>query len=162
MGLVSSETHIRHLRRALKLAADNARSGAGGPFGAVIAIGDEIVAKGVNRVTLDLDPTAHAEVSAIRDACRKLGRFSLRGCTLYSSCEPCPMCLSAIYWAHVDSLYFAAGREDAASAGFDDSFLYQQIPLGLEQRTLPSARLLMDEGAEAFELWLKRSDRIPY
>ncbi len=156
------EVHIRHLRRALKLASDNARSGQGGPFGAVIAVGQEIVAEGVNRVTLDLDPTAHAEVSAIREACRKLGRFSLRGCILYSSCEPCPMCLSAIYWARLDALYFSAGRQDAARAGFDDSFLYEQISLDIGQRTLPTARLLVDEGTEAFALWLERSDRIPY
>ena len=156
------EVQLRHLRRALKLASDNARSGQGGPFGAVIAGGEEIVAEGVNRVTLDLDPTAHAEVWAIREACRKLGRFSLEGCTLYSSCEPCPMCLSAIYWARLDALYFAAGREDAARAGFDDSFLYEQIPLGIERRTLPTARLLADEGSEAFALWLNRPDRVPY
>lgn len=156
------EVQLRHLRRALKLASDNARSGQGGPFGAVIAAGEEIVAEGVNRVTLDLDPTAHAEVWAIREACRKLGRFSLEGCTLYSSCEPCPMCLSAIYWARLDALYFAAGREDAARAGFDDSFLYEQIPLGIERRTLPTARLLADEGSEAFALWLNRPDRVPY
>jgi len=159
---VSDETHIRHLRRALKLASDNARSGNGGPFGAVIAAGDEVIAEGVNRVAANLDPTAHAEVSAIREACLKLGRFSLRGCALYSSCEPCPMCLGAIYWARLDALYFAASREDAAGAGFDDSFLYEQIPLGLRQRALPTARLLPEEGAEAFAAWLKRPDRIPY
>jgi guanine deaminase len=159
---VTEELHTRHLRRALKLASDNARSGHGGPFGAVIAAGDEIVAEGINRVTLDLDPTAHAEVSAIREACRKLGRFSLQGCTLYSSCEPCPMCLGAIYWARLDALYFAATREDAARAGFDDSFLYEQIPLGLHERALPTRRLLEDEGPEAFAAWLKRPDRIPY
>ncbi len=162
MDLVSEEIHISHLRRALKLASDNARSGQGGPFGAVIVTDGKVVAEGVNRVSLDLDPTAHAEVSAIRQACRELGRFSLRGCTLYSSCEPCPMCLSAIYWARIDALYFAAGREDAARAGFDDSFLYEQIPLAIERRTLPTARLLPEESSEAFGLWLNRPDRVPY
>ena len=160
--MVSNEIHIRHLRRALKLASENARSRTGGPFGAVIAAGDEIVAEGVNRVTSELDPTAHAEVCAIREACRKLGRFSLQGCTLYSSCEPCPMCLSAIYWARLDALYFAAGRDDAARAGFDDSFLYQQIPLALDERKLPTRQLLMDEGGEAFAEWLRQPGRIPY
>lgn len=159
---MSQEVHIRHLRRALKLASDNARSGQGGPFGAVIATGDETVAEGVNRVTSELDPTAHAEVSAIREACRKLGRFSLQGYTIYSSCEPCPMCLSAIYWAHLDALYFAGNRQDAARAGFDDSFLYEQIPLSVEERALPTTRLLADEGEEAFAVWLKRPDRTPY
>lgn len=159
---MSNETHIRHLRRALKLASDNARSGKGGPFGAVIAAGDEIVAEGVNRVTSELDPTAHAEVCAIREACRKLGRFSLPGCTLYSSCEPCPMCLSAIYWARLDALYFAAGREDAARAGFDDSFLYLQIPLAVHERKLPTTQLLENEGEEAFAEWLRQPGRIRY
>jgi guanine deaminase len=159
---VSDETHLRHLRRALKLASNNAKSGLGGPFGAVIAAGAEVVAEGVNRVTSELDPTAHAEVSAIREACRKLGRFSLQGCTMYSSCEPCPMCLGAIYWARLDGLYFAASREDAARAGFDDSFLYEQIPLGMHERKLPTSRLLQDEGTEAFTLWLRQPGRIPY
>lgn len=156
------QVHLRLLRRALELASDNAESGNGGPFGAVIGVGGEIIAEGMNRVTSELDPTAHAEVSAIREACRKLGRFSLQGCTIYSSCEPCPMCLSAIYWARLDALYFAASREDAARAGFDDSFLYAQIPLAVSERTLPTERLLADEGAEAFATWLKRPDRIPY
>jgi guanine deaminase len=159
---VSNETQLRHLRQALKLASDNARSGTGGPFGAVIAAGDEVVATGVNRVTTELDPTAHAEICAIREACRKLGRFSLQGCTLYSSCEPCPMCLSAIYWARLDGLCFAASRQDAARAGFDDSFLYEQIPLAVQKRKLPTSRLLPDEGTEAFAVWLKQPGHIPY
>ena len=159
---MNTEIHLRHLRRALHLAIENANSGAGGPFGAVIAQGEEIVAEGVNRVTSDLDPTAHAEVCAIREACRKLGRFSLRGYTLYASCEPCPMCLSAIYWARLDALYFAAGREDAARAGFDDSLLYEQIPLAVHERKLPTVRMLSGEGAEAFEAWLKQAERTPY
>ena len=160
--LVPDETHLRQLRRALKLASENIRSGMGGPFGAVIAAGDEILAEGTNRVTSELDPTAHAEISAIRAACRKLGRFSLQGYTLYSSCEPCPMCLSAIYWARLDALYFAASREDAARAGFDDSFLYQQLPLDIHERKLPTIRLLQDEGTEAFEGWLRQPGRVPY
>ena len=159
---MNTEIHLRHLRRALQLATENAASGAGGPFGAVIARGEEIVAEGVNRVTSELDPTAHAEVCAIREACRKLGRFSLQGYTLYASCEPCPMCLSAIYWARLDALYFAAGRDDAARAGFDDSLLYEQIPLAVQERKLPTVRMLSGEGAKAFEAWLKQAARIPY
>jgi guanine deaminase len=160
--LVSNEIHLRHLRRALKLAFENASSGSGGPFGAVITAGDEIVAEGVNRVTSDLDPTAHAEIGAIREACRKLGRFSLQGYTLYSSCEPCPMCLSAIYWARLDALFFAASREDAARAGFDDSLLYEQIPLAMNERRLRTARLLQNEGTEAFAVWMNHPSRISY
>lgn len=159
---MSNEIHLRHLRRALKLAFDNASSGRGGPFGAVIASGEEIVAEGVNRVTAELDPTAHAEIGAIREACRKLGRFSLQGYTLYSSCEPCPMCLSAIYWARLDALFFAASREDAARAGFDDSLLYEQIPLPMNERRLRTSRLLENEGTEAFAVWMNHPGRVPY
>ncbi len=160
--MVPNEIHIRHLRRALRLATDNASAGTGGPFGAVIAAGGALVAEGTNQVTSGLDPTAHAEICAIREACRKLGRFSLQGYTLFSSCEPCPMCLSAIYWARLDALYFAASREDAARAGFDDSLLYDQIPLRVEERKLPTVRMLPDEGADAFEAWLKQPNRVAY
>lgn len=159
---MSNEIHQRHLRRALDLAFENATSGRGGPFGAVIAAGEEIVAEGVNRVTSERDPTAHAEIGAIREACRKLGQFSLQGYTLYSSCEPCPMCLSAIYWARLDALFFAASREDAARAGFDDSLLYEQIPLAMDERRLPTTRLLQSEGTEAFAVWMNHPGRISY
>lgn len=159
---MSNETHIRQLRRALKLASDNARSGTGGPFGAVIAACDEIVAEGVNRVTSELDPTAHAEVCAIREACRKLGRFSLQGCILYSSCEPCPMCLSAIYWARIGHIYYANDRHDAASIGFRDDFLYHEIPLPLDQRSIPTERLLAAEGRAAFDEWDQKPDKVQY
>lgn len=160
--MVQKELHIGHLRRALALATENAVAGKGGPFGAVIALGSEVITEGVNRVSAELDPTAHAEISAIRQACRKLGRFSLQGCTIYSSCEPCPMCLAAIYWAHLDGLYFAAGREDAAQAGFDDSLLYAQIPLAVAERSLPTTQFLADEGQYPFAEWLKRPDRVRY
>ena len=116
---MSESIHERFLSRALELAKDNATSGRGGPFGAVIARGEEIVVESVNLVTASLDPTAHAELNAIREACRKLGTFTLQACTLYSSCEPCPMCLGAIYWARLGALYFAGTRQDAARAGFD-------------------------------------------
>lgn len=154
--------HEEFLRRAIRLAAENAGQGRGGPFGAVIAAGGEVIAEGVNRVTADLDPTAHAEVVAIRAACRKLGRFDLRGAVIYSSCEPCPMCLGAIYWARLDALYYAAGREDAARAGFDDSFLYEQCALPEAQRALPCRRIALADAGQPFEAWLGSAHRIPY
>jgi len=119
----------RFLQRAIALAAGNARTSAGGPFGAVVVKDGVVIGEGVNQVTAHHDPTAHAEVLAIREACRKLGVFQLPGCELYTSCEPCPMCLGAIYWARVDRVYFAATQQQAAEAGFDDAFIYQQIPL---------------------------------
>jgi guanine deaminase len=160
--LVSESIHERFLRRALELAKDNATSGRGGPFGAVVARGEEIVLESVNLVTASLDPTAHAELNAIREACRKLGTFSLQDCTLYSSCEPCPMCLGAIYWARLGALYFAGTRQDAARAGFDDSLLYDQIALPVFERRLNTVRLLDSAGAAPFEAWLRQPGRIPY
>lgn len=154
--------HEEFLRRAIRLAVENAGQGRGGPFGAVIAMGGEVIAEGANHVTSELDPTAHAEVVAIRAACRRLGRFDLRGASLYSSCEPCPMCLGAIYWARLDALYYAAGREDAARAGFDDSFLYDQFALPEAQRALPTHRLALEEAVLPFDAWLASAHRIPY
>lgn len=121
-----------------------------------------MIAEGANHVTANLDPTAHAEVEAIRAACRRLGRFDLRGAALYSSCEPCPMCLGAIYWARLDALYYAAGREDAARAGFDDSFLYEQFALPEQRRALPTRRIVLDDAARPFEVWVASEHRIPY
>jgi guanine deaminase len=160
--LVSESSHERFLRRALELAKDNATSGRGGPFGAVIARGEEIVVESVNLVTASLDPTAHAELNAIREACRKLGTFTLQACTLYSSCEPCPMCLGAIYWARLDALYFAGTRQDAALAGFDDSLLYEQIALPMFERRLRTVHLLEADGAAPFDAWLRHPGRISY
>jgi len=159
---VSESIHERFLSRALELAKDNATSGRGGPFGAVIARGEEIVVESVNLVTASLDPTAHAELNAIREACRKLGTFTLQACTLYSSCEPCPMCLGAIYWARLGALYFAGTRQDAARAGFDDSLLYEQIALPMFERRLRTVRLLDSDGAAPFEAWLRHPGRISY
>lgn|GEM_PF-90578 len=156
------KSHGDALRRAIALAAENVRQGRGGPFGAVIVRGGAIIAEGVNRVTCFNDPTAHAEVAAIRDACRQTGDFNLSGCSIYSSCEPCPMCLGAIYWARLDRLYFAATREDAARAGFDDSFLYSQIPLDVRDRALPTTRLLGAEGRKPFRLWEASAGKIRY
>jgi guanine deaminase len=152
----------RHMRRAIELAKENVRNRQGGPFGAVIVRGGQVIAEGTNLVTSQNDPTAHAEVVAIRRACEKLGHFELRGCELYTSCEPCPMCLGAIYWARLGSLFFACTREDAAAAGFDDRFIYDQIPLAAEDRNLHTSSLLRDEGLEAFRVWSESPDRIPY
>lgn len=152
----------KYLRRAIGLAEKNASLGRGGPFGAVIVKEGRVVSVGVNQVTGTHDPTAHAEVVAIRRACRRLGHFELKGCVLYSSCEPCPMCLSAIYWARVEGLVYAATRFDASAVGFDDGFLYEQIPLEESQRSLRTVRALAAEGLAPFEAWRRMESRVPY
>lgn len=149
------------MREAIRLSVDNVRNG-GGPFGAVIARDGKIVATGVNRVTPDCDPTAHAEVSAIRAACKELGTFDLSGCEIYSSCEPCPMCLGAIYWAHLDKLYFGNNKHDAAEIGFDDAFIYEELDLKPADRHLPSEVLLPDEAISAFNDWKNKADKVEY
>lgn len=154
-------THTDYLQRAIALAAENVRQG-GGPFGAIIVKDGQIVARGVNRVTPDLDPTAHAEVQAIRSACRALHTFDLTGCTIYSSCEPCPMCLGAIYWARLSHLYFAADKQDAARAGFDDAFIYRELSLPYASRHLPTLPLPCPEGLAPFKLWTEKDDKVAY
>lgn len=149
------------MRKAIELSVKNVAEG-GGPFGAVIARDGEIVATGVNRVTDDNDPTAHAEVSAIRAACRKLGTFDLSGCEIYTSCEPCPMCLGAIYWAHLDRMYYGNDKHDAARIGFDDAFIYEELDRDPSQRRLRMQELLPDEAYHAFEMWEKKSDKVEY
>ena len=149
------------MRKAIELSIENVKNG-GGPFGAVIVHGDEIIATGVNRVTANNDPTAHAEVSAIRAACEKLGTFNLEGCEIYTSCEPCPMCLGAIYWAHLDKMYYGNTKHDAAEIGFDDSFIYEEIALTPEHRRLTSYRLLGEEALKAFRLWTDKADKVEY
>lgn len=149
------------MRKAIALSKENVANG-GGPFGAVIARDGEIIATGVNRVTSNHDATAHAEVSAIRNACAKLGTHDLSGCEIYSSCEPCPMCLGAIYWAHLDRLYYGNDKHDAANIGFDDSFIYDELDLKPEQRHLASSRLLSEEALAAFRLWDEKPDKIEY
>lgn len=151
-----------HMREAIRLSVEKMRAGCGGPFGAVVVREGRIIGRGWNQVTTSNDPTAHAEVVAIREACRHLGDFRLAGCELYASCEPCPMCLGAAYWARVDRLYFAAGRQDAADAGFDDEFLYGEIALPFSQRRLATAQGLRDEALAAFAEWKAKADRIPY
>ena len=149
------------MREAIKLSAESVRSG-GGPFGAVIVRDGEIIARGENRVTVCNDPTAHAEVSAIREAAARLGTYDLSGCELYSSCEPCPMCLGAIYWARLDKLYYAGTRADAANVGFDDAHIYEELPLEPSQRELPTETLLREEAQRVFEAWAEKADKKEY
>jgi len=154
-------TDERLLREAIRLARTRMHRGAG-PFGAVIARDGVIVARGWNAVTATQDPTAHAEVVAVRRACRALDTFHLEGCVLYSSCEPCPMCLGAAFWARLDRLVYAATRDDAAHAGFDDAFIYDQVPLAPEARSLHTDRLLRGEAVAVFDEWLAKPDRVQY
>ncbi|MGN0048231.1 MAG: nucleoside deaminase [Bacteroides sp.] len=149
------------MRQAIQLAVDNVANG-GGPFGAVIVRGDEVIATGVNRVTANHDPTAHAEVSAIRAACQRLQTFDLTGCDIYTSCEPCPMCLGAIYWAHLDRVYYGCHKGDAAAAGFDDSFIYDELALDLRHRHKYIEELLPEEAQRSFDAWRAKEDKIEY
>jgi tRNA(Arg) A34 adenosine deaminase TadA len=150
------------LREAIRLAHDGMESGSGGPFGAVVVQGDRIVGRGSNRVTSTNDPTAHAEIVAIRAACATLGTFALAGCDIYCSCEPCPMCLAAIHWARLDRIAHAASAEDAARAGFDDGEFYRQLRLPPDQRRIPTTVALADEARLVFDAWIRKPDRIPY
>jgi tRNA(Arg) A34 adenosine deaminase TadA len=149
------------MRAAIGLALENIKNG-GGPFGAVVARGGEIVGRGANRVTATNDPTAHAEILAIRDACRRLGTFQLEGCELYTSCEPCPMCLGAAYWARPAKIHFAATQADAAAAGFDDAFIFRQFALPAAERSLPQLPFLRGEALAVFEVWKNHAGRVEY
>lgn len=149
------------MREAIRLALENVNNG-GGPFGAVIVKDGKIIATGVNRVTANNDPTAHAEVCAIRSACQALGTFVLEGCDIYSTCEPCPMCLGAIYWAHIDRLYYACNKYDAADAGFDDSFIYKELALTKDERRLKTEILIPEEAKRIFEEWKNNEDKTEY
>ena len=154
-------TNKELMRRAIELSKQSVRNG-GGPFGAVIARNGEIVAEGSNCVTIDCDPTAHAEVSTIRKACKALKTFDLSGCEIFTSCEPCPMCFGAIYWAHLDKIYMGNDRKDAAKIGFDDDFIYEEIALKPEDRKKPSEVLLREEALEAFKMWDEKEDKTEY
>jgi len=154
--------HNPFMARAIQLSVENVRSGQGGPFGAIIVKSGEIIAEGVNCVSLTNDPTAHAEVIAIREACKKLQFFELKGCEIYTSCEPCPMCLGAIYWARPDRVYFGNTAADAAKVGFDDSFIYQEIAQTHSQRKIPMIQMMRDEALEAFRAWDQKSNKVPY
>ena len=152
---------IGFMREALRLAADNIRQG-GGPFGAVVVKNGQIIGSGVNRVTSSMDPTAHAEINAIRQACSHLGHWQLEGCEIYSSCEPCPMCLGAIYWARPAVLFYANTRQDAAAIHFDDDFIYRELTLPPERRNIPTIQLLRAEGLAVFSAWEADPDKIRY
>ena len=154
-------THQELMQLAIRLSEENVQNG-GGPFGAVIAKEGEVVATGVNRVTANNDPTAHAEVSAIREACRKVKNFKLDGCVVYSSCEPCPMCLSALYWAGISKIYYANTKDDAKAIDFDDSFIYEQLSLDRPDRSIPSEQMLRNEALHAFEMWRDKEDKTEY
>lgn len=154
--------HMLFLHKAIELARINVAKNAGGPFGALIVKDNTIIAEGVNIVTASNDPTAHAEIVAIRQACQKLGSFQLTGCTLYASCEPCPMCLSALYWARPAGLYFAATRHDAAKAGFDDAFIYNELKVPLEDRQLVTVVLDHPEAQIPFSEWEKSQNKTAY
>lgn len=150
------------MRIAIELAEQNVKQAAGGPFGAVVVKDGEIVAQSANQVVTQNDPTAHAEVSAIRLACRQLGTYDLEGCTIYTSCEPCPMCLGAIYWARIETIYYGNTKTDAAAIGFDDHFIYQELELPLEKRQLKIIQLLPDEALTAFRLWQSSVTKTDY
>ncbi|MGZ8137387.1 MAG: nucleoside deaminase [Methylococcaceae bacterium] len=154
--------HEKFLQLAVDLAIDNAGSGEGGPYGAVIVKDNQLIAASANKVTRSLDPTAHAEIMAIRLACKKLEDFQLRGCILYASCEPCPMCLGAIYWARLEKVYFACSRYDAAAANFDDSFIYDEIAVLPSERRIAMLHVNLPNALRPFDIWTQSSNKICY
>lgn len=154
--------HKEFLQQAIDLAVENARTGQGGPYGAVIVKDDRLIAASGNKVTSSIDPTAHAEVMAIRLACKYLNDFQLQGCILYSSCEPCPMCLGAIYWARLAKVYFACSRHDAAAANFDDSFIYDEISVLPHERRIAMLHLNLPNAMQPFNIWAEKSDKVLY
>ena len=156
-----SRDDAKYMRMAIDLSVENVDNG-GGPFGAVIVRDGEIIATGVNRVVANNDPTAHAEVSAIRNACQHLQTYQLEGCTIYSSCEPCPMCLSAIYWAGIKRLCYGNTKADAKAIDFDDSFIYDQLDLAYEDRSIKCEHFMRDAAQKAYNKWAEKSDKIPY
>jgi len=149
------------MKRAIELSIESVNNG-GGPFGSVIVKNSNIIAEGSNKVTLSNDPTAHGEMVAIREACKKLNTFSLKGCELYSTCEPCPMCLSAIYWARIEKIYYANTREDAKKIDFDDSLIYSEFHKNIDERKIPMIQTMRNEALKAFELWNKKTDKVKY
>ena len=149
------------MTRAIELSIENVNLG-GGPFGSIIVKNDKVIAEGSNKVTLNNDPTAHGEIVAIRKACKSLNNFNLSGCELYSTCEPCPMCLSAIYWAHIDKVYYANTRDDAKKIDFDDSLIYSELLKNVKIRKIPMAQMMREEALKAFELWDKKTDKVKY
>jgi guanine deaminase len=154
--------HEKFMRMAIDLSEYNVREAQGGPFGAVIVKDGMVVARSANKVVPQNDPTAHAEISAIRLACQELGTFNLEGCEIYASCEPCPMCLGAIYWARIDKIYYANTKTDAAEIGFDDHFIYKELDLPMDKRKLPLIQLMRDEALSAFKLWSESESKTDY
>ena len=154
--------HEQFLQQAIDLAVENARTGVGGPYGAVIVKAGQVIAASANRVTRDMDPTAHAEIMAIRQACQKLNDFQLSNCILYTSCEPCPMCLGAIYWARLEKVYFACSRHDAAAANFDDSFIYDEIAVAPSERRIAMLHLNLPNAGLPFTVWAQNENKLPY
>ena len=152
----------KYMKVAIDLASENASKIAGGPFGAIVVKDGEIIGQGVNKVTATNDPTAHAEIVAIREAAKTLDTFNLEGCEIYASCEPCPMCLGAIYWARINMLYYAGTKDDAAKADFDDSAIYKEFCLPKEKRFIPSSQMMREEAVKVFEEWIKSEHKIPY
>jgi len=150
------------MAEALHMATENVLAGRGGPFAAIVSRGADIIARGTNLVTSSNDPTAHAEVTAIRWACTAVNNFQLNGCEIYTTCEPCPMCLGAIYWARLDRIYFAATREDAAAAGFDDSMIYQEVAAPMDRRGIPIINLMREEGREPMRVWNSFEKKVSY
>ena len=151
----------KFMQRAIELSIESIDSG-GGPFGSVIVKDEKIISEGMNRVTVDNDPTSHGEIVAIRNACKKLNTFNLSNCSLYSSCEPCPMCMSAIYWSRIGKVYYANTRDDAKKINFDDSLIYSEIPKKNEDKKIPIKQMMRDEALKAFNLWDKKTDKIEY
>ena len=149
------------MKRAIQLSIDSVKNG-GGPFGAVIVKTDKIIAEGSNKVTSTNDPTAHGEIVAIREACKQLNNFNLNGCKIFSTAEPCPMCLSAIYWARIDKIYYANTREDAQKIDFDDSLIYSEFKKKIDKRKIPMIQMMRDEALKSFELWDKKADKVKY
>ena len=149
------------MKRAIQLSIDSVKNG-GGPFGAVIIKNNKIIAEGSNKVTMNNDPTAHGEIVAIREACKKLNNFNLKGSKIYSTAEPCPMCLSAIYWARIDEIYYANTRDDARKIDFDDSLIYLELQKNIDKRKIPMTQMMRDEALEAFVLWDKKTDKVKY
>ena len=151
----------KFMKRAIELSVQNVNKG-GGPFGSVIVKDNQIIAEGSNKVTPTNDPTAHGEIVAIREACKKINDFSLKGCDLYSTCEPCPMCLSAIYWARIEKIYYANTREDARKIDFDDSLIYSELNKNINERRIPMVQIMRSEAMTAFDLWSKKTDKVKY
>lgn len=153
--------HKEYMELAIRISEQNIKNG-GGPFGAVIVKSGEVIASAGNRVTSENDPTAHAEILAIREAAKKLKTYDLTGCRIYSSCEPCPMCLGAIYWSRIDALYYANTKEDARAIGFDDSMIYEEIAKPVDKRNLPSEQMMRNQALQAFQMWNRKSDKTEY